>query len=67
MRQILKGTLKLKMQEMKFKDTPSGKGQAESCDPYQRQHKGQRQKERSRLKLQQLIFIHFLYRGSQQH
>lgn len=36
--------LKSKKQEMKFKDTQSGKGQAESCDPYQRQHKGQKDK-----------------------
>lgn len=47
----LQRTLKLKKQEMKFKYTQPGKGQAESCDPYQRQHKGQKgKKERSRLK-----------------
>lgn len=40
----LQGTLKLKKQEMKFKDTQSGKGQAEACDPYQRQHKGRKGK-----------------------
>lgn len=33
--QRIKGTLKLKKQEMKFKDTESGKNQAESHDPYQ--------------------------------
>ena len=31
--QRIKGTLKLKKQEMKFKDTESGKNQAESHDP----------------------------------
>lgn len=40
----LQGILKLKKQEMKLKDTRSGKGQEESCDPYQRQRKGQKGK-----------------------
>ena len=31
----IKGTLKLKKQKMKFKDTESGKNQGESRDPYQ--------------------------------
>lgn len=31
---------------LKFKDTQSGKGQAESYDPYKRQHKGQQAKEK---------------------
>lgn len=46
----IKGTLKLKKQEMKFKDTESGKNQGESHDPYQGL-RAKRQKERSRLKL----------------
>lgn len=46
----IKGTLKLKKQEMKFKDTESGKNQGESRDPYQGL-RAKRQKERSRLKL----------------
>lgn len=31
--------LKLKKQEMKFKDTQTGKGQVKPCDPYQRLQK----------------------------
>lgn len=48
--QRIKGTLKLKKQEMKFKDTESGKNQGEPCDPYQGL-RAKTQKERSRLKL----------------
>lgn len=53
---------------MKLKDTWSGKGQAESCDPYQGQHKGQKGKRKGQERSSDNSFlIHFLYTGSQQH